>query len=271
MHRSLLLLVLVACSSTSTVAPETEGPLAAGALGRQAFRGPHGPLLARNADDAADVAALMAEAAGDFRARTGREPSARLLVLAGAGGWGSSDEERFIVGQRAQTALDGEPPLSPAEEVSQTGNFLEESEESHVPPAVMLTMRPTPLLPSQLIDLGLPPELTGPVDWGLVLPTPDELDEAVELAIDLALENEDIGFGQRMLIVPFLPFARGAMADAMRAAAKGTVFAMHAAAQPDWDVAHRKEEVQAYLLALEGEIVDDMESAERGNPAIVDP
>jgi len=272
MRRSLpALLLLAACSSGPPVLPESGGPLGAGAFGRQAFRCEHGQLLARDADDASDVAGLLADAAADFRERTGRQPSARLLVLAGAGGWGESDEQRFVLGQRGQTALDGQPPLSAAEEAEQTRDFLHEADESHMPPAVMLTLRPAALQPAALVELGLPAEAVAALDWGLVLATSDEVEDAVELLTDTALEHEDIGFGQRLLITPFLPFMRGAVSDAVLAAAKGVIFATHAAAQADWDSARRNSEVQAYLAALTGEIEDRVQAETPHNPVINAP
>ena len=253
-------LLLGACRATPEVQPEPDGPLAAGALGRQPFRSEYAQLLARDADDASDVAALLADVAGDFRERTGREPSARLLVLAGAGGWGDSDEQRLVFGMRGQAALDGKPSPTAEEETEEAADLAREAADGGMPSALLLVLRPAPLLPAQLAELGLPSDATAHVDWGLVLPTPDEVDDAVGLAIDAALEHEDINFAQRLLIAPFLPFMRGAMSDAVQAASKGLVFSVHAAAQPDWDTERCQAEVKAYLKELTGEIDRKMEA-----------
>jgi hypothetical protein len=259
-------MLLGACHATPEVQPDPDGPLAAGALGRQPFRCEQGQLLARDADDASDVAALLVEVAGDFRERTGREPFARLLVVAGAGGWGDSDEQRVVLGMRGQAALDGKPPPTASQEATEADDLAREAAKGGMPPAVLLVLRPVPLLPAQLDELGLPPDVTALLDWGLVLPAPDEVDDAVEQAIDAALEHEDINFAQRLLIAPFLPFMRGMMSDAVQAMSKGLVFSAHAAVQPDWDAERRQAEVKAYVEELTGEIDRRMDEQAPAEP-----
>ncbi len=246
-------LLAAACRSGLPVKPFPDGPLGAGALGRTAFSSPHATLLARDEDAAQDAADFAARVAGDFEERTGRPAAARVLIVAGSGGWIDGLPRRLELAEQGDAALRAEPPPTAERLALLSAELLGEQAGLGLPPALLLALRADVLRVADLDSLGLPPAAAEAFDWGLGLPTEDELEESVELSIDAALEQDEVTFAMRLLVAPLLPFVRGAMEDALRAEMQGVLFLMHAAAQPDWSVAERLDAADDYVAELTDE------------------
>ncbi len=273
-----VLLLLAACSSLPEVSPAAGGPWPASWAGRTPFAHEHAVILARNEADAREAAATTARTAADFRARTGREPTARVLVIAGAGGWGRDDAHRMALGQRGQAELEGEPAPDDAALAQAAADLTREAAKTGVPVALLLTLQGAALTPAMLDEeLGLPQAARAACDAVLVLPLRDEVSEALEQLMDAALSQEDVTFAQRLLMAPILPFVRGAMVDALLAVHAGRLFAMHAATQPDWSPEQRRELAEAYAEALVDGVEPDADAGgtapatARLAPATFDP
>lgn len=259
------LLLLAACRSLPEVQRAGDGPWPANWAGRTPYVHGQAVILARSEADAREAADLAARTAADFRARTGREPAERVLVIAGAGGWGRDDAQRNALGVRGQAALDGEPEPDAAALAQAQAELFGQAAEGGVPVALLLTLQGAVLTPDMLDgELGLPAAARAACDGVLVLPLRDETEEALEQLMDAALANEDVSFAQRLLMTPILPFVRGAMVDALQAEHAGRLYALHARAQPDWSPGLCSELAEAYVE----ELAEGIERAAAGTPPL---
>ncbi len=227
-------------------------------------------IYAVDADDAEKAAALAAAAGNDFRTRTGREPSTRLILVADHDVWLPDGDPcrrleliregdamlhrsrggRDIAGaQRGSSAADGDRPDSCEE-------LRAKSAELGVDPRDILSIIPHPVPMTRLvIDFGLPSDARALWDWAVMLPAEDCVDDGLENVMDAALSKE-LNFAQRMLAAPLLPFVRGVAVEAMLAAQKALLFELHAAAQSDWSDEERSKFTRDYEEALERDVED---------------
>jgi hypothetical protein len=243
------------CAAEYAVKPAAHDVLPEGWNGRSAFCDRHATLLSRDAADAQDAADLAASAAADFRTRTGREPSARLLLVTGSVGWMADTRRRLELGLRGRSALAGEAPPSVLAVEQALAELQSTSAKLVLPPDVLLSLGADVLAAADIGEaLSLSQESAAAFDWCIILPTRDEQDAAVEQSIDAAMRTEDVPFLARMLSKPFMPMLRGALRDTLRAQEQGLCYAAHAAGQPDWNAARRRDEAQAYLAALTGAV-----------------
>jgi hypothetical protein len=245
--------VLTGCAAAPTVASVAHEALPESWRGRTAYATPHAVVLARGAGDAREGAELAQELEAEFRDRTGRPATARVLLVMCSGDVTDELPPRVEARLRGRAALDGERTPT-ARDVERALTELHEAGDAMgIPPDVLLALEPDVIRAADLhAFLGLPPAAGDAFDWCLVLPTRDELGDAVERSTDAALAAQDVSFAVRLLAAPILPFARSAMEDAVMAIARGRLYAAHAAQQADWTRARRRDEVEAYVTEVAG-------------------
>jgi hypothetical protein len=82
----------------------------------------------------------------------------------------------------------------------------------------------TAAVPLQAAELDLPISWQRLATWGAVTPSDDCIAEVTSTLLDAALEREDVGFGQRLLMAPLLPWVRSAMRSKFRELAQRQLF-----------------------------------------------
>jgi hypothetical protein len=267
--RSLLLalplLSLAACRAAPIVEPAGDLPLPVSWQGWSLYRSERAWVYAADERDADDAAKLVEEVAGDFRARTGREPSARLLVVADEGGWMPRNDPRL----RVELLREGEATLgrveldghsdSAATEFTSWKALEKVARKLHVEPSVLLSMSFHPLaLPRLSTDFGLPDELCTVRDAAVLLPTRALVAAATETTTD-ALLRKEVPLAVRLLAAPYMPFARRKAVNSVLAEQKALVFELFALGIPDWSAEERARHVEAYRGSIEDRTESELE------------
>ncbi len=226
-------------------------------------------VYAVNKDDAAKAAALAREVSDDFRARTGREPCTRLLIVADHDVWlpGGDLCRRLELVREGESALrprSAEPEESaPAAQGRASENhdaagdlssscekMRTESAKLGLDPRDMLCMLSHPIPLTRLVlDFDMPAAARVGWDWAVLLPTRRCVEGGMTRVMDAAMKQE-LSLGQRLLMAPMLPFARSAAADSVIEEQKSLLFELHAAAQADWSVEQREKFGREYEEAL---------------------
>ncbi len=226
-------------------------------------------VYALNKDDAAKAAALAREVSDDFRTRTAREPSARLLIIADHDVWlpGGDLCRRIELMRKGESALrpgSDEPDDSDSAAAGNasgrqgTGKhpstscekMRAESAQLGLDPRDMLCMVSHPVLLTRLVlDFGMPADAPLNWDWAVLLPTRHCVEAGMTHVMDAALKQE-LSFGQRLLMAPMLPFVRSAAADALIDEQRLLLFELHATAQADWSLEQRDKFKREYEAAL---------------------
>ena len=223
-------------------------------------------VYAADADDAEDAAATRAAAGQAFRERTGRQPGARLLLVADTSSWmpGGDPCRRLELAEDAFAALRGPAAANDDRSLPQSCETLRaDAAEIGVEPALMLGLVAHPVLPARLPELGVPAgagSAPWPFDWVVLLPTEDALDEAFEVILDAGMENE-LSFGERLIAAPFMPMARGVVVDGLLARQQVLLFELEAASQADWSLEDRARLTESFEDELEGEVSSDVQSS----------
>ena len=285
--RRLLALVRIAALGTALATALAASGCASGAAARPS-EGPAAPVPARwgewtlfeidgqlvyaaDADDAADAAAVRAAAGQAFRERTGRQPGARLLLVADASSWMPADDpcRRLELAQQALAALRGPAAANHDRGLPQSCEAVQaDAAEIGVEPALMLGLIAHPVLPARLPELGVP-AVAGPApwpfDWVAVLPTEDALDEAFGAILDAGREKK-MSFGERMLTAPLMPLARGRVVDGLLEKQQVLVFELEAASQADWSPENRARLTEEFEEQLEREVSSDAHSSSGAGP-----
>lgn len=233
---------------------------------RRPYRSADAAILAHD-DREADEAGRTADAvASDFRRRTGREPSARLLVIVGNRDWMSDRDPclKLRLGAMGDAFLDGRPEPSGAELARRCDELRDSAARVGLDPATLLLLKPDVLASDGFATwLGLQREAVAAFDWAIVISTEAELADAVGAMVDAAIAKEELNEGQRTLLAPLLPWVRSRALEAARGAIKSTLFAAHASAQSDWSREDRRREVEDYAKSIGAE----REGAPRPGPA----
>jgi hypothetical protein len=221
-------------------------------------------VYAVDEDEAEEAGALAAAAAADFAARTGRTPSARLLLVADHDVWLPGDDPC----RRLQLVQEGLVALHPAGAATRGGigettyascaDFQAESEEHGVEPRDMLGLMPHPVPLARLVeDFGLPQGAGAAWDWAVLLPAEDCVEDGIGHVLDAGMERE-LDFAERLLAAPLMPFVRGVAVDQLLARQKVLLFELHAAAQADWPQEQRERLSRDYGDALERGVEESM-------------
>lgn len=213
-------------------------------------------ILAHDDREADEAGRVVGEVAADFRRRTGREPSLRLLVIVGNRGWlGDADAcLELRVGLLGDAILDGRPEPSAAELERRCEELRDAAARVGLDPRVLLALKPDVLAADGFVtQLGLPATAVAAFDWAIVISTEEELVDAVRAMVEAAIAREDLDVAQRSLLAPMLPWVRGRAVDAARGSIKSVLFAAHASAQADWSREFRRREVDAYAKAVGAE------------------
>jgi len=261
----LLSLSLAACRAAAIVEPAAGLPLPVSWQAWNLYRSERAWVYAADERDADDAAKLVEEVAGVFRARTGREPSARLLVVADRDGWMPRDDPH----RRVELLREGEATLgrverdghsdSAATEFTSWEELEKVARKLHVEPRVLLSMSFHPLaLPRLSTDFGLPDDLRTVRDAAVLLPTRSLVAAATETTTD-ALLREEVPLAVRLLAAPYMPFARRKAVDGVLAEQKALVFELFALGIPDWSAEERARHVDAYRGSIEERTESELE------------
>ncbi len=265
-----LLLLALACHSLPTARATTRSDLPAKFQVWTLLEVEGQLVYAVNRDDAAKAAALAGEVGDDFRARTGREPCTRLLIVADHDVWlpGGDLCRRLELVSEGESALQPVPAqpeesapvaLGGASENHDTDNDLPsacekmraESAKLGLDPRDMVCMISHPIPLTRLVlDFGMPSGARVNWDWAVMLPTRHCLEGGMTRVMDAAMKKE-LSFGQRLLMAPMMPFARSAAVDELIEKQKSLLFELHAAAQADWSVEQREKFNDEYEAALD--------------------
>lgn len=223
-------------------------------------------VYAADADDAEAAVSLRAEADQAFRERTGREPGARLLLVADASSWmpGGDPCRRLELAEQALAALRGPDAANEDRGLPQSCEALRaEAAEIQVEPAVMVGLIAHPVLPARLPELGVPAAGAAPwpLDWVVLLPTEDALDEGFGALLDAGMENE-LSMAERLLVAPLMPLALGRVVDGLLAKQQVLLFELEAASQADWPLEERARLTEEFEEELEGEDREDSDAGD---------
>ena len=220
--------------------------------GRDLFQHEGQWAFAVNASDADEVIKLAEEAGTAFERIEGR-PRGNLLLV--ARGPGTSDEEEIISALAGLSRLMEQPQAKLEKGVlerfgdAQTTVSSSDNDSSEDIREVM------PLL--QMV----PGTIRGPANWttfpiagvdsqAIVLPTSRTISEALDWAVDRALEKGDVGGIERLLATPIIALvkaiARGFISDFGRA----TIYGVHCWSVPEWSSEEREAAVRRYLEEL---------------------
>lgn len=246
-----LVAVLAACRSASIVESAAGAPLPESWQGWSLFRSERVWIYAEDERAADDAAKLVEEAAADFRARSGREPDLRLLVVADGEGWmpGGDPRRRHGLMTEGEALLPREPPEDDEDGPDTWEEIEEAAGEIHVEPALLLSMNAHPLALARLgAEFGLPAENVR--DAAVLLPTRALLAEGVEEVTDSAL-REEAPLAVRLLAAPFLPFARREAVNGVLGQQKALLFELFAAGIADWSPVERARVVAGYRDTME--------------------
>lgn len=220
---------------------------------RRPYRSADAAILAHDEREAEEAGRLLGEVATDFRRRTGREPTPRLLVIVGSRDWLPDPDPclELRVGAMGDAILSGRPEPSGAELSRRCDELRDTAARVGVDPKTLLVLKPDVLASDGFVtQLGLPEAAVSAFDWAIVVATDAELVEAAGAIVDAAVAKEELSGAQRTLLAPLLPWVRGRAVEAARGAIKNVLFAAHASAQPDWSREERRREVDAYAKAF---------------------
>jgi hypothetical protein len=247
---------LAGCSAPASTARAGLAALPETWQSRHPYLAGDAAILAHDDSEAEEAGRLIGEVAADFRRRTGRTPSPRLLVIVGNRGWlGDADPcLELRVGVLGDAILDGRPEPSAAELERRCEELRDAAARVGLEPRTLLALKPDALASDAFVkQLGLPASSEAAFDWAIVISTEEELVRAVRAMVDAAIEKEELNPTQRTLLAPLLPWMRGRAVDAARGTIKSVLFAVHASAQADWSREERRREVDAYAKAIGAE------------------
>jgi hypothetical protein len=230
------LLLPLGCSSAERVQSDAHWPVEWRGLALYRHEGEL--AYASSGGAAAQVCALAHEVAGEFRTITGAEPTAWIHVAVDRGDPPIVDDPaaRFPGLLRESRALSGEPVRR---------EDFHSTTDAPVAPETLFAM-----LPLVLRRGTLGPEGSPDVPFRTLLPTSDRLAECIDELFDAALEEEGVGFWERTLLAPVLPFAKRAMRRELEKVARLTLFQAQVAARPDWPADEREAYLTAYREAI---------------------
>ncbi len=231
-------------------------------------------VYAVDADDAEATAALARAAHDDFRARTGREPSNRLLLVADHDLWLPDGDPC----RRLELAHEGDAALHPRRDADSDGDadaeaadlapasceeLTAQARDMDVDPRQILCLIAHPVRVKRCVDdFGLPADAQAAWDWVVLLPAEDCVDDGMEAVMSGAMQQE-LSFVERLLAAPVMPFIRSTAVEVTLSSQKLLLFELHAAAQADWSEAQRERLARDYEDALE-------RGVDEGVPAAVD-
>jgi hypothetical protein len=244
---------LAGCSATSADAPIDRAALPESWQSRRPYRAADAAILAHDEREAQEAGRLIGEVAAEFRRRTGREPTPRLLVIVGSRDWLRDPDPclELRLGAMGDAILAGRPEPSGAELARRCDELRDTAARVGLDPRTLLVLKPDVLASDGFVtQLGLPEAAESAFDWAIVVATEAELVEAAGAMVDAAVAKEDLSGPQRMLLAPLLPWVRGRAVEAARGAIKNVLFAAHASAQRDWSREERRREVDAYAKAV---------------------
>jgi hypothetical protein len=220
---------------------------------RRPFRSSEATILARDERDADEAARLAGAVAADFRRRTGRDPSPRLLVIVGSRAIAIDGDpsHRARVAAMGEAILDGRPEPTGAELSRKCDELRDAAARVGLEPQTLLVLQPDAIASDGFVtELAFPDGVAKEYDWAIVMATEAERVAAVGALVDAAIAKEELNHAQRLLLAPILPFVRGKAVDAARDAVRSVLFAAHAFAQSDWSTDRRRQEVEAYERSL---------------------
>jgi len=202
----------------------------------------------RSLHDAGDVFVLAtSEAAAEDAVRRSREVLAVLAEAApGAGGKGlvlalDRDDapllEDAVVLAHRMHDWHARASAAAAEEAEEPALFEEEDEAPGVDPQLLLRLVAFGV-PTDDLLLDLPPDLRQTAAWIMVLPTRRCLQQAISALMSAGMEQaaqeDEIGFGQRMLMTLAMPLMKSEMNQAFQDEMKQSFLeVLTAQAEPD--------------------------------------
>ncbi|HTF88905.1 MAG TPA: hypothetical protein VK843_10885, partial [Planctomycetota bacterium] len=213
----LLALLIAACQATPTTVVSDTSVLPANWHSLKSFRSPSGMIFAHDEAAAEAASGISAEVAADFRRVTAREPSQRVLVIAGSRDWLSDADpcDRLRLAACGAASLQGQPEPTAADLTRECTKVQKEAIDAGLDLQTVLVLKPDTLRGDNLVtDLALPPSAGAAFDWAIVIATPDELATAVRELIDAAMKKENPSIGKRMMMAPLMPWVRGKVVDA---------------------------------------------------------
>ena len=194
-----LCLVLPACSSVEWREPTSTAALGGATLHEAELAA----VAATNEAEAAEVYTFYAGIVAAMRTAGLPSPTRPLLLTTEAGGTtplGDADATFDAV----RTWLPAHGPT-----------FGPPPDAAEVPRAVAVAFLAIAMPREAQLD-RLPADWVQRYDTVQLVPSDACLSTAADAAIDIGLEREQIGFGKRLLLAPFLPMIRGRLRDELR-------------------------------------------------------
>jgi len=239
----LLLLAAVGCGGAERVEADPHWPVSWQEL--DLYRHEHELAYASSGGAAAEICSLAREVSDDFRERTGAEPVGWIHVVSDRGDpsvvAAAGKSYSTLVGE--MNALVGDP--AGAREI---GPDL----PAGVDPALAYALMPIVVPAGALLPAH--PEPT-PIRCETLLPTSARLGESLDRLIDAGLDQEGIPTWKRILIAPFLSYAKGVMRRKLEGVVRLALFRAQVESNPAWSAEERAAFVAAYseTLGLEEE------------------
>jgi len=233
--------VVAGCARAERVETDPRWPLAW--RGLDLYRHDGELAYASNAGAAAEICSLAREVADEFRERTGAEPAAWIHIAVDRGdpsivAAAGTDHEALLRAMGEVVPGDGSHPGAP-----------------DVPPGVEVEVV------YALVPFVLPPGTLGPLpaddapdaerEWvETLIPTSGRLVESTDRLIDAALEAEGVGFWERLVIAPILPFLKGKMRERIEGLLRFALFGYQVASVAEWSPEERRAHLDRYSADL---------------------
>ena len=168
-------------------------------------------IAARTESDAEEMLGVHFRLWAAFAAIGEAPPSAPLILAVAA-----DDEPLLGDGLRTMQALAGwfqEALGTGRVPVGDHTNLPPDASKEMVAGLAKIVAAPVPLTAP---EVALPASWQQRATWAVVVPTDGTTVAVADMLLDEGLAKEDIGFGQRLLMAPLMPWIRGMMRDQFR-------------------------------------------------------